>query len=443
MTRRYLSTLIAIVILVALWFSFNAWNKHKSREQANKPLAQKILALNSAQIDSFTVTPRDGTSFTCTKQGSAWSIVKPQGVAADQSKATSFLQSLTSAAVDQVVSSRPADLKDFGLDPAEETIQVSARGKPQQFTLLLGDDTPTSTGFYAQAAGDPRVFTLSEDLKTALEKKLFDLRDTRVVTLDTSKLQRIQVKSGKESYTLVKNPDGDWDVSLPPDVRADHFTVEGLVNNLQGLTMQSIVSEQKKDQASYGFGKPAVTMTLVTPEASQTLVVGKKGSQGYYAMNSALNPVFTLDESSVTQFQKPAADLRDKNLFSWDMFDVKSFAVSTPNNHWAFQHVKDKWQQTAPTSKTMTSDKADALLSALRNLQASSFPAAKPGEMDKFGFAKPSYTFKVQFGAKNQTEVVDVAKNGGHIYARRAADPLPCEVSNTDLTTIENLLKQL
>ncbi len=442
MTRRYLHTLLAIIILVALWFSFNAWNKHKGRERsANQHPAQKILALKTGQIDSFTVTGNDGTSFTCIKQGNAWSIVKPQSIPADQGKVASFLQSLTSAAVDQVVSSHPADLNDFGLNPPEETIELS--GNPQRFMLLLGDDTPMSTGIYAQVSGDPRVVTLTEDLKTALEKKLFDLRDTRAVTLDTSKLQRIQVKSGADSYLLVKTPDGDWDLSLPPDVRADHLTVESLVNDLQDLTMQSVVSEQKKDQAKYGFGKPALTMTLAAPNGSQTLVVGKKGGNGYYAMNSALNPIFTLDEDSVTQFQKPAADLRDKNLFSPDMFDVKTFEVTTPKGHWAFQRVKDKWQQTSPASKDVPNEQVEAFLSALRNLQASSFPAAKPGEMNKFGFAKPSYTFKVQFGPKNQTEVVDVAESGGHIYARRSSDVLPCEVSQTDLATIENLLKQL
>ncbi|MGH9376070.1 MAG: DUF4340 domain-containing protein [Terriglobia bacterium] len=434
--------MIAIAILVALWFSFNAWNKHKNSEQAaKKQPAQKVVALNSSQINSFTVTARDGTSFTCAKQGNTWSITKPQAITADQGKVASFLQSLTSAGLDQVISPHPANLKDFGLDPPDETIQISSRGK--QLTLRLGDDTPTSTGVYAQASDDPRVFTLTEDLKAALEKTLFDLRDTRAVTLDTSKLQRIQAKSGTESYTLVKNPDGAWDVSLPPDVRADHFAVEDLVDNLQGLAMQSIVSEQKKDQASYGFAKPALTMTLVTPDASQTIAVGKKGSGGYYAMNSALNPVFTLDEGSVSQFQKSAADLRDKSLFSWDMLDVKIFDVTTPSTHWVFQHTGDKWRQTAPTSKAIPSDKADALLSALRNLQAASFPAAKPGEMAKFGFSNPSYTFKVQFGPKNQTQAVEVAESGGHIYARRATDPLPCEVSKTDMATIENLMKQL
>ncbi|MGH9351332.1 MAG: DUF4340 domain-containing protein, partial [Terriglobia bacterium] len=338
MSRRYLRSLAAIIVLLVLWFSFTRWNKHKSREEAQKARqtsAQKLLAATSNQIGSFTLTARDGTTFTCDKQGKTWVITQPQPMSADQDKINSFLQSLTSTTADQQITSHPAGLKDYGLDPPAETLAVTTDTTPRQFTLLLGDETPTSSGVYAQVAGRPQVFTLTDDVKTALEKKLFDLRDTRAVTLSSDQIDRIEVKNGSQNYTLAKNPDGVWDVLLPVSARADHFTVEGLIDSLQSLTMQSIVSESKADDAKYGFAKPTLTADLITPGGSQTLVIGKTADQGYYAMNSALAPVFTLDESSVSQFQKSASDFRDKNLFSWDMFDVKSFEVTTPKGHWA------------------------------------------------------------------------------------------------------------
>ncbi|HEX5483868.1 MAG TPA: DUF4340 domain-containing protein, partial [Terriglobia bacterium] len=372
-----------------------------------------------------------------------WSIVKPQPIDADQGKITAFLQSLSTATIDQTIAAHPADLKDFGLDPPQETIQVETNSKPQQFTLLLGSETPTSNGVYAQVEGNPRVFTLTDSTKTALEKTLFDLRNTKAVTLDTGKLDRIEAKSGSQTYTLAKNPEGVWDVSLPPDVRADHFTVDGLVDNLQALTMQSIVSEKKGHDSKYGFGKPELTLKLVTPSAAQTLLVGKKASGGYYAMNSALAPVFTLDQDSVSQLQKSASDFRDKDLFSWNTFDVKSFDVTTSKGQQSFEQVKNEWKETAPAAKQASSDKVQAFLSALRDLRVTSFPPAKPGELAKFGLAKPMYSFKVQFGSKNQSETVEVGQAGGHVYARRASDPLPGEVSQSDLKSIEDALGKL
>ncbi|MDE3181363.1 MAG: DUF4340 domain-containing protein, partial [Acidobacteriota bacterium] len=182
---------------------------------------------------------------------------------------------------------------------------------------------------------------------------------------------------------------------------------------------------------------------LTTPEGKQTLMVGKKAASGYYAENSALNPMFTLDESSVSQFQKTSSDFRDKNLFSWDMFDVKSFEVTTPKGHWAFEQNKNAWKETAPAAKAASSDDVSAFLSALRAVQAASFPAANPGEMGKFGFNSPAYTLRVTFGAKNQTQEVDIAKAGGHVYARRAADPLPSELSAATFKSVEDAFQKI
>lgn len=446
MSARYLKSLAAVIVLVVLWFAFTGWNKHKSREEARKTQAnpaQKLLSAGGGQIQSFTLTSQDGATLTCEKQGKTWAITKPLPLSADQDKVNAFLQSLTSATESEQIADHPSDLKDYGLDPPTETLAVTTDAAPRQFTLLLGDETPTSAGVYARIAGQPEVFTLSDDVKTALEKKLFDLRDTRAVTLSPDQINRIQVKNGAQSYTLAKNPDGMWDVLLPPSVRADHFSVEGLTDSLQSLTMQSVAAESKTGDAKYGFAKPTLTVDLATPSGSQTLVVGKAAPQGYYATNSALAPVFTLDESSVSQFQKSASDFRDKNLFSWDMFDVKSFEVTTPKGHWTFEQNKSQWKRTGPSSKNMPSDDVNAFLSTLRGLQAASFPAAAPGKLEMFGLNKPSYTFKVTFGAKNQTEVVDLAEAGGKDYARRDSDALPSEVSESSAAAIENTFQKL
>lgn len=444
--KGYLKSIIAIIILVILWFAFTGWNKHKSRTEAKKNEAKSaatILKLKPSAIESFTLASSDGKSVTCVRQGKTWSITKPLPIPADQTKVASFLDSLTSATIDQKIAPHPSDLKDFGLAPAAHTVQVTSNSTPANFTLLLGNETPTSSGVYAQVEGQPQVFTITDDEKASLEKTLFDLRDTRAVTLNTDQIDKIHVQSGNQTYTLIKNPEGVWDVSLPPNVRADHFAVEGLVDSLQSLTMQSVVAETQSDDPKYGLNKPTLVAKLITPDGTQTLTIGKAASSGFYAVNSALAPIFTLDESSVTQFEKSASDFRDKNFFSGDMFNVKTLEITTPAGHWAFAQNKNVWKQTAPSSKATSSDFVSALLDELRSLQASSFPPAKPGQMNQFGFGKPAYTFKVTFGAKNQTQVVDIAQANGHDYARRASDPLPGEIASSDFTTIENDVKKL
>jgi hypothetical protein len=178
-------------------------------------------------------------------------------------------------------------------------------------------------------------------------------------------------------------------------------------------------------------------------DGTQTIVVGKKekDAERYFAMNSALDPVFTLNSEFVTQFKKDQADLREKDLFSFSAFDVKRVEVDTSKGHWVFERQGNQWKQTAPKSKNVNSDKMDTFLTHLRDLRAESFP--KGGNLADFGLAKPPYRFNVQSGEKNTTEIVEAAKSGDHVYARRSTDPLPSELPKTALDDVEKALGEL
>jgi hypothetical protein len=443
--QKYLNTLIALVVLGATWGAFIYYDKHKGSEKPSVETSQqtKIFSLDAQHIQSITFKPRDGDAFSCQREGGKWTITDPHHLDVDQGNFSAVLNSLTTATIDEVVDPHPASLKDYGLDPPSFTLEITTDAKPQSFTLLLGDDTPTSGGLYAQASGNPQVFTLASYLKSSLEKKSFDLRDRRALTLEADQLQKIGVEYKGTSWTLEKNPEGVWDLALPPLVRADRFTVDGLVSQLRGLTMQTIAGEDKKKNGDYGFGSPELHLQLTGGDGTQTIVVGKKDkdSDRYFAMNSALDPVFTLNSDFVTQFKKSPADLREKDLFSFSSFDVKRLEVDTPKGHWVLEHQGNQWKQTAPKSKIVNSDKMETILTNLRDLRADSFP--KAGSLADFGLAKPPYRFNVQSGDKNTTEIVEAAKSGDHVYARRSTDPLPSELSKSALDDVEKSLGEL
>jgi hypothetical protein len=296
---------------------------------------------------------------------------------------------------------------------------------------------------YAQASGNPQVFTLASYVKSSLEKKIFDVRDRRALTLESDQLQKIAVEYKGISWTLQKNPEGVWDLVLPPPVRADRFSVDGLVSQLRSLTMQTIAAEDKKKKGDYGFGSPELHLQLTGSDGIQSIVVGKKDkdSDHYFAMNSALDPVFTLNSDFVSQFKKNQADLREKDLFSFSSFEAKHVEVDTPKGHWVFDQQGGKWKQTAPKPKDINSDKMDTFLTQLRDLRADSFP--KAGDLADFGLAKPPYRFNVRFGDKNTSEIVEAAKSGDHVYARRSTDPLASELSKTALDEVEKSLGEL
>ncbi|HXJ93838.1 MAG TPA: DUF4340 domain-containing protein [Terriglobia bacterium] len=443
--KRYLNTLVALVVLAALWFGFNYYNKRKSKESAasaEKP-KELVLPVKADQVHSFTVTPRDGQAFTCALDGKTWDITQPKALGADQSAVSDFVGSLVGTTVNSVVDEHPSSLKDFGLDPPVTTLNVATTGKPANFTLLIGDSTPTNDAVYAQVAGNPRVITLPGYGKSALQKTLFDLRDKRVLTLDQDQIQRLDVTSKGKTYTLTKNTDGVWDLVLPPPVRADNFSVQNLLSGLQSTNMISIVKEDKAGDREYGVDQPTVSLKFSTSSSSQTIVIGKKDGNNYDAVNSALAPVFTLGSDFVTRYQIDPATLRDKAFFSFSSFDAKSVDLTTPKDHRVFEQQNFKWKQTVPKAKDEATDKMEPLLNALTDVKAVTFPKATSGNLAPFGLDKPLYTIKVTYGDKNTTQTVIVGSVDDHYYAARSTDTLPGEISKTNLDAIDKALGDL
>ncbi len=448
MKKKYLNTLIAAALFGALWGSMTFWEKRKSqaKPKIESTPQEKLLSLAGNHVTGFILRPRDGQALTCRREGNAWKIVEPQELSADPSGVTSLLSTLTTTTIDQVVDAHPKALKEFGLDKPSETVEVETDTKPAKIDLLLGDESPTGGGVYAQVEGSPRVVLVGSFVKTSLTKSLFDLRDKRVLTLDVNRLQKIQVESKEKRWKLEKSLEGVWHLDLPPAVRVDRFSVDGLIDRLRSASMQSVTAEDKKqakkDFSKYGLVKPALRLQLTAAGSTETLEIGEKDKEGdrTFAVNSALQPVFTLGSDFLTDFQKDPADLREKDLFSFSAFDVKRLEVDGPKGHQVLELEKDKWKETAPAAKNLSKDKVETFLTRLRDLRADSFP--KQTNLAALGLRKPTYKFQVQAGEKNLTEIVEVSKAGDHVYAMRSTDTLACEIPKSTLEDVEKALNE-
>jgi hypothetical protein len=443
--KKYLPTIIAAALLAALVGGATYWEK---RKEAQPPKAEagvsneKLFPLDAKTIQAFTIRDSSGETVTCQREGDGWKITEPKILVADGAAIDAMLTSLIGTSVDQVVDPKPTSLQDFGLDAPSVTFNVTTSAKPEKFTLSLGDETPTSGGIYAQVAGNTRVVTVASHLKSTLGKGVFDLRDKRIVTIPAGQINRIEVVSKSDRWTLAKNPQGIWDLVLPPAVRADRFTAEGIVSRIESGKMLSVEAEDTKNAGKFGFGSPELTIRVSGAGTTQTLTLGKEEEGHFHAMNSALGPIFMLDRGFLTDYQKKASDLRAKDLFTFSTFEVKRLEVVSPAGARTFEkHAGNKWKQTAPAAKDVPTEKVEALLDKLRDLRAESFP---PGEkLDPYGLTKPAYRFKTQFGDKNETEEVEASKAGDHCYARRTTDVLASEISKTALDEIDKTLKEL
>src|SRR6188508_448257 len=89
------------------------------REPTDEKKLEKVYAgVQADKIERVTVKSAAGEETAVEKQGNAWQVTKPSPAAADEAELSGITSNLASLEVQRLIDEQPADLKQYGLDPA-------------------------------------------------------------------------------------------------------------------------------------------------------------------------------------------------------------------------------------------------------------------------------------------------------------------------------------
>jgi hypothetical protein len=419
----------ALVLAILTWFLY--WSeRHKPADETSKLSADTppaVLKLDQNSITKLELKKKDADPIVLIKSASGdWQITAPKSFRADQSAVTSVASSVSSLNSERVVEDKASDLQNFGLDQPALELDLTAKDKTQK--LLLGTDTPAGGSVYAMVSGDPRLFTVSSYTKTSLDKGLNDLRDKRLLPVDADKVSQIEVVRRNSDIEFGRNKD-NWQIVKPKPMRADSVQVGDLVRNLTNAKMDLSTADAKQEASEFGHGAPVATAKLTDESGTQQLQV-RKSKDNYYAKSSAVEGAYKVDSGVGKALEKNVDDFRDKKLFD--------FGYNTPNK--VELHNADKayfltkgtggFDDWWSNGKKMDGANVESVISDLRDLTATSFPAS--------GFSSPTISISVVSQDGKHTENVEIAKSGDHYVAQRENDPTLYELS---ASSIDGLLK--
>jgi hypothetical protein len=421
---RFPGLAIACLILAAL-SGFLYWsNRHPKSDEAAAPAtttAPTILNVNPSNVTGITLKVKGEPDLTLAKQAGTWQITAPQSVPADQEQVSMLLSALAPLTAEEVVTSnaqpssgQSSSLGQFGFATPSIEVDIDQKDKPAQ-RLLFGDDTPVGGNTYAMLAGDPRVFTASNDSKRELNKTETDLRDKRLITISSDKMTSIELTHSGATIALAHTASG-WALEKPVPYRTDPIAADALADTLAGAQMQTTQPDAKAAEANFAHGSPAATVKITGPSGTQALEV-RKNKDAEYAKSSAVPGVYQVDSSLTEGLNKTAADFRYKQLFDFgdnepDSIDLEGAGLKIS----AVRNAQGWWQN----GKKLDSNSAEAIISGLRSLTATKFVTT--------GFTKPALTISVTSEDGRLVEKADIAKaeiakNGTQYLARRAGDP--------------------
>lgn len=160
MIRR--STWIALSIFLLALAGTWAWTR--SRENAGPsetatPAPESLWTIEADTLSGFQVRRLDGEGVVAGARDSeqGWVLTEPEAVPAQAGLVEQAMTSLLSPAPARVFTS--VDLSEFGLDQPEFEITLH-RESGEDKIVLIGDASPTSSGYYAMLPESETVYLL-------------------------------------------------------------------------------------------------------------------------------------------------------------------------------------------------------------------------------------------------------------------------------------------
>ena len=259
------SLMVAAIVLVGLVGTLY-WSDHRKpadeTAKASADSAPTILKLDEAAITKLELKKKDAEPIVLAKNNSGvWQIVQPMALKADQTTVSGALSTLSSLSSERMVEDKASDLKQYGLDRPAVEVDVTAKDKTEK--LLIGDETPAGSAVYAMLAGDSRIFTMASYHKTSIDKNLNDLRDKRLLSVDTDKVSRLELVRKNQTIEFGRNKD-EWQILKPKPLRADSYQVGELVRKLADARMDLNGSgtDPKEIAAAFARALPVATASV-------------------------------------------------------------------------------------------------------------------------------------------------------------------------------------
>jgi hypothetical protein len=409
------------------------------QEPSGTTTKEKLFgSLQADDIEEVQVKSADGETTRLQKADGNWQLVEPVKAAADTSEITTIASSLASLEIQRVVDENPADLKQYGLEPARVEVAFRPKGEKELKRVQIGEKTPTGTDLYARLPDQKRVFLVSSFLDSTFNKNTFALRDRRILVFDRNMVDGLELASGSSKTQLVKSG-SEWRLASPISVRADFAAVEGALERLSSTQMQSIVDPEGKDLAKFGLTKPTGAIVVKTGSASATLILGSTENALLHAKDSSRPIVFTIAPILREDVIRSVSEFRRKDLFDGRAFTAAKVEIKRGAETIALEKSKGKdnadvWKS---SGKDIDSAKADDLLTKLTALRAASFE-----DQPHASLKAPALVVTVHFG-ENKQETVSIGRSGTDVFASRSDEPGTAKVDGTGLDDVMKAIDEV
>ncbi|MCK9559745.1 MAG: DUF4340 domain-containing protein [Candidatus Marinimicrobia bacterium] len=388
------STLILLGVLVILFTAVYFFEiKGGEKREQNRKLASQLFQTEKDSVNRLILSTAN-SHIVCEKKGAEWIITAPVFTQGDAQNIESNLSSILSANIERKIVDSTADLNYFGLlEPRGQVQVISQDGK--HITLMVGDENPTGTLVFVKYPEDQAVYTTNKSLWNYVDKRLYDLRDKKIMHFNVDDVRKISLVSRSQGTVSLEKSAGKWRITAPVTLPANDGEVKSLLNRLSSGRAKDFIAEEPTDLKKYGLAKPAIKINLEIGEslAHTSFSVGDTASSaggGFYAKEETRPPIFTIEKWTMDGLEKGAFDLQDKKVVGFDDENADRIVWKIANQEFTATKIDSvNWMVVAPETLQVDQSLMRSWLEDYRDLSVDELESYQPKSLMKYGLDSP------------------------------------------------------
>jgi hypothetical protein len=230
MSGRALKTLVlALAALCLIWVLLTLMPSGDGGQGPPPSVAELFHGANSESVREIRIDGGDREEpLLLDRVNGGWKV---NGFRADSGSLARFWEALEGAEIGDLVATNPANHARLGLVP-DSALTLRLELHSETRTVLVGKAGNRYGTVYVRLPDSDSAFLLEGNLRSLLTRSLSDWRNKRIATIDTARIERLELEMEGERITLVR-ADSIWTFSEGGE--ADSGTVRPILSELARL----------------------------------------------------------------------------------------------------------------------------------------------------------------------------------------------------------------
>ena len=238
MSARTLKQLVGVLLVVAISLGLASLFSRGGGDSmaATGEIATFFDGVNESSISAVRMAG-EAEDIELLPSGDSWTV---NGWAIDSGSVTRFFDTLEEAQVGDLVATNAANHRRMGI-ATDNASQIELEVDGSSRMLLIGDQGPRFSTSYIRLPEADQVYLLESTLSTHMARNLDDWRNRKMIAIDTSRVDRIDVERDGDVFTLVR---GDLAWAFEDGSPVNALQVGSLLQELSGSLIASRFVEE-------------------------------------------------------------------------------------------------------------------------------------------------------------------------------------------------------